>query len=252
MRLLIKFGYFGWQFTGFQKGNGTKSIEDTIIRVLEKAGISSSVQSAARTDRGVSAISNAFAVDTERKPSMVMGVLNGKIPEMMFHSYAVVPETFNPRHCDYKTYRYIILGGNVGPYLRQALKPFKGQHDFRNFCKMDGRNPVRTIKSISVSRKGERIFIDYKGRSFLWNQIRSITAYALEHSYAENQGDPFSREGKYPKLMDPNGLILTDITYKGFEFKDGMSLSKKKYMSSWFQQENLRHVVMDNFAFLAE
>ena len=252
MRLLIKFGYFGWRFTGFQRGNGAKSVEDTIIQVLGKAEISESIQSAARTDKGVSAIANAFAVDTERKPSMVMGVLNGKIPDMVFHSYARVPDDFNPRHCDYKTYRYIIRRDEAGPYLREALKPFKGQHDFRNFCKMDHRNPVRTIKSISVARKGERIYVDYKARSFLWNQIRSITAFALENSFNEKQEDPFSRDAKYQKLLDPQGLILTDINYKDIGFQESLSISKAKYLTSLFQQENLRHEVLGNFAFLAK
>lgn len=219
---------------------------------LERAKISYNIHSAARTDRGVSAVSNAFAVDTSRKPSMVLGILNGKIPGMIFHSYAIVADDFNPRHCDYKTYRYIIHRDEAGPYLRQALKPFRGQHDFRNFCKMDQRNPIRTIKAISVGAHKDRIFIDYRARSFLWNQIRSITAYALDHSFSEFQEDPFSMEEKYPKLMDPQGLILMDMAYEGIEFVNGMTMSKKKQLSSLFREQNLRHDVMGNFTFLSE
>ncbi len=247
LRLIIKYGYFGWQFTGFQRGNGNNSVEDSILRVLEKAGISDKIQSAARTDRNVSAISNAFAVDTVSKPTMVMGILNGKIPGMVFHSYAIVEDDFNPRHCDYKTYRYIIHKDQAGPYLRDALKPFRGKHDFRNFCKMDERNPIRTIRSISVNRKGDRIFIDYKARSFLWNQIRSITSYALEHSFSETQEDPFSLKEKYPKLMDPEGLILLDMVYEDIEFIEYIPVSKKKYLETLFQRENMRHEIMKNF-----
>ncbi len=252
MRLLIKFGYFGWQFTGFQRGNGVNSIEDCILRVLNREKISDNIQCAARTDRGVSAISNAFVVDTDRKPSMVLGVLNGKIPGMAFHSYANVEESFNPRHCDYKTYRYLIQRDEAGPFLRQALKPFRGQHDYRNFCRMDGRNPVRTIRSISIGNKGNRICIDYKARSFLWNQIRSITAFALEQSFSERQQDPFSLSEKYPRLMDPEGLILKDMVYEEIDFTEGISISKKKQFKSMLLQQKLRTDVMENFAFLTK
>ncbi len=252
MRLIIKFGYFGWEYSGFQRGNGSNSVEDSIIKVLEKAGITDKIQSAARTDRGVSAISNAFVVDTEKKPSMVMGILNGRIPGMVFHSYTKVDEDFNPRYCDYKTYRYIVRKDEAGPYLRQALKPFRGKHDFRNFCKMDERNPIRTIRSITIRTKGDRIFIDYKARSFLWNQIRSITAYALEHSFSEIQDDPFALEAKYPKLMGPEGLVLMDMVYENIEFTQYVPLSKKKYLTSLLRSEDMRHEIMENFIFLTK
>ncbi len=252
MRLLIKFGYFGWQFTGFQRGNGHNSVEDRILGVLHREKISDNIQCAARTDRGVSAISNAFVVDTDRKPSMVLGILNGKIPDMVFHSYAIVGENFNPRYCDYKTYRYLVQKEEAGPFLRVALNAFRGQHDFRNFCRMDGRNPVRTIRSISIGSRGKMIYIDYKARSFLWNQIRYITAYALEQSFSENQHDPFSLNEKYPKLMDPEGLILKDMVYGGIDFNDGISLSKKKQFRSMLLQQNLRTDVMENFTSLTK
>lgn len=248
MHLLIKFGYLGWQFTGFQRGNGDNSIEDTILRVLMKSGISEEIHCGARTDRGVSAISNALTMETDKSPSMVMGILNGKISGMVFHSYSIVPEGFNPRHCDYKTYRYILRKEQVGPYIRKSLKPFRGQHDFRNFCKMDHRNPVRKIRSIAVGRTGDRVFIDYKARSFLWNQIRSITAYAVEHSFNEEQVDPFSLTEKYPGLLDPEGLLLIDMVYEGLQFKNEVSVSKKKQFNSLINRYDLRNEMVNSFS----
>lgn len=250
MHILIKFGYIGWQFTGFQRGNGDNSVEDTILKVLRKTGISEEIHCGARTDRGVSALSNTFTMETDKNPSMVMGILNGKISGMVFHSYSIVPEGFNPRHCDYKTYRYILRKERVGPYLRKSLKPFRGQHDFRNFCKMDRRNPVRTIKSIAVGSRGDWISIDYKARSFLWNQIRAITAYAVEHSFTEEQADPFSLTEKYPGLLDPEGLLLIDIVYDGIQFQDGVSVSKKKQFNSLINSYNLRNDIINNFSSL--
>lgn len=250
LRILIKFGYFGWQFTGFQRGNGTKSVEDTILKVLEAADIAKDIHTGARTDRGVSAISNTMAVDTDSKPEMVLGILNGKIPHMVFHSYSVVPDDFNPRHCDKKTYRYIVDRELAGPFLRKALKPFRGKHDFQYFCKMDQRNPVRTINSITIKRKGGRIFIDYRARSFLWNQIRTITAFALENSFSGERNDPFSLTEKFPRLMEPDGLILLDMEYPGVEFSPGISTSKRKQLTMSLNEHSIRNDIMGNFTSL--
>ena len=105
---------------------------------------------------------------------------------------------------------------------------------------------------INGSTRGKMIYIDYKARSFLWNQIRYITAYALEQSFSENQHDPFSLDEKYPKLMDPEGLILKDMVYGGIDFNDGISLSKKKQFRSMLLQQNLRTDVMENFTSLTK
>ena len=42
MYYLIKYGYEGTMFSGFQRGNGSNSVEDSVIRVLEKYGIKES------------------------------------------------------------------------------------------------------------------------------------------------------------------------------------------------------------------
>lgn len=247
MRLLIRFGYIGWLYTGYQTGNGERSVEDTILRTLRKAGIAEMVHSAARTDRGVSALSNTFAIDTTERAPKVMGILNSSIDGMLFHGYAIVPDDMNPRHCDYKTYRYYIPETEVGPYLRKALAPFRGRHDFSHYCKMDERNPVRTIKSISVRRSSGMVSVDFKSRSFLWNQIRTIMAYAVDHSYTEEQADPFSIESRYPKLMPPEQLILKDMVYPGIEFKDSVSLSKRRQFSEVIRESRVRDTITAAF-----
>lgn len=92
--------------------------------------------------------------------------------------------------------------------------------------------------------------VDFKARSFLWNQIRFIIAYGVEHSFTETQEDPFSLKEKYTVLMDPQGLILTDMAYEGIEFQDAVSLSKKKQLNALFQEQNIRNEVLNSFNFL--
>lgn len=247
LRLLVKFGYIGWLYTGYQTGNGNRSVEDTILEVLRKKGISDGLHSAARTDRSVSAISNAIAIDTSERPSKVMGILNSSIPGMLFHSYAIVDDDFNPRHCDFKIYRYIIPEEEAGPYLRRSLALFRGRHDFSNFCKLDERNPVRTIRSIRVSRKEGMISVDFKSRSFLWNQIRTIMAYALDHSFSQDQEDPFSLKERYGRLLDPEALLLQEMVYDGVEFRQMLSLSKIRQFQRDMKKSRIRNRVLDSF-----
>lgn len=247
MRLLIKFGYIGWLYTGYQSGNGERSVEDTILKILRKNALSEMIHSAARTDRGVSAVSNAFTVDTDERPSKVLGILNSSIDGMMFHSYAEVPPDFNARHCDYKVYRYTIPEGEAGPYLREVLGKFRGRHDFRHFCKMDERNPVRTIRSLQVRRRNGMIMADFKSRSFLWNQIRTIMAYGVEHSNEPVQEDPFERTSRYGKLLEPEPLVLMEMVYKDIDFIPALGFAKIGQFNSKIRDISVRSSILGSF-----
>ncbi|EQD79614.1 tRNA pseudouridine synthase A, partial [mine drainage metagenome] len=72
MSFLIKFGYIGTCFTGFQKGNGSNSVEDSILAILKRHDISKSIRSAARTDRNVSASGNVIRLSTEMHPEKML------------------------------------------------------------------------------------------------------------------------------------------------------------------------------------
>ncbi len=252
MRLLIKFGYIGWLFTGYQTGNGERSVEDSILKVLRSNHLADTIHSAARTDRSVSALSNAFAIDTTERPSKVLGILNSSIHGMLFHSYAEVSDDFNPRYCDYKVYRYTLPDEEAGPFLKEALRKFRGNHDFTNFCKMDERNPVRTISSIQVRKKGGMITVDFKARSFLWNQIRTIMAYGVDNSYEVTGKDPFSLGSRYGRLLEPEPLILTEMVYEDVEFKPALSLSKIRQFKTRLRRSDIKNSILSNFSDLLE
>lgn len=250
MRFFIKFGYIGWQYTGFQSGNGEYSIEDTIKREVVSAGIADSISSAARTDRNVSAISNVMALDSDMKPDRILGILNSRIPFMLFHSFATVPEGMNPRHCEQKSYRYIIPSRLVRDVqlLERQISTFTGKHDFSAFSRRDSRNPVRTINSVRVERAGEFIIVDFSARSFLWNQIRSIIAFCLHYNMeGDFIQDPFARTDRFPLLADPTRLLLRDIEYPGVSFTVMISRSKIRNFSSILETTEGRGMVSGEF-----
>ncbi len=215
MYYLIKYGYDGTSFTGFQRGNGENSVEDSIIKILKKYGIGNNIESAARTDRYVSARGNVMLVDTDTNIGNVMGILNARIPGMFFYSYSALDSYLNPRHNSMKQYSYIITENIDISRVMETLGEFVGQHDFVNFCKLDSRNTVRTIKSINYSTRNGFYIINIQGRSFVWHQIRSMMAFALM-----GKKHPFSLENKFTYLASPEPLVLMDISYDNVTFKN--------------------------------
>ena len=213
MYYLIKYGYEGTMFSGFQRGNGSNSVEDSVIKVLKKYGISSNMESAARTDRYVSARGNVLLLDTEKKIDDVMGILNSKIQHMFFYSYSELDGYLNPRHNSMKKYSYIITDKIDIDALMETLSEFVGQHDFANFCKMDSRNTMRTVNEIDYTSHNEFYIINIYGKSFIWHQIRSIMAFALM-----GNKHPFSIESKFTYLASPEPLVLMDISYEHIDF----------------------------------
>ncbi len=249
MRLFIKFGYLGWLFTGYQSSNGNSNVEDTILKVLRERKIADSLNSAARTDRNVSAIGNVIALNSEEKPEKILGILNSSIDGMIFHQHAEVAEDANPRHCDFKIYRYIIPGDtDIGPKFKPVLRSFVGTHDFSSFCRVDNRNTSRSIKSIVVKKARDAVYVDFVAGSFLWNQIRTIMAYAIDHSFDETLEDPFQLRERYPKLVRPEPLILIDIEYSGLSFKTYSSKSKNADFRSRLMEISMKNQVLSQFA----
>ncbi len=217
MRYFVKFGYLGTKFTGFQRGNGKRSVEDTIVNVLERMKAASGISSAGRTDRNVSAMGNVFALETEVNIRSVLSKLNSAIEHMAFHSYAQVEDGRMPRHNESKVYRYISTGYSSGD-LEKVLRPFEGKHDFTNFARLDQRNPLRSIEKIEVSDHGRYVSVDFHGRSFIWHQIRRIMGFAFTVISGGLDVDPFSDHG-ITDMAPAENLILLDITYSGIEFR---------------------------------
>ena len=223
MNLLIKFAYDGTKFSGYQRGNGSNSIEGAILSVLEETGIARQIKSAARTDRNVSALGNVIMVPTDERPDKLIGILNSRISEMVFHSYALTDEAFNPRHCIQKKYSYFISSPleNLG----KVLQKFVGRHDFRQFCRKDQRNSIRTIDRIDYTVEGGGAKVVFYGKSFVWQQLRSIIGYALANP--DPDMDPFDLKIEKRVVAPAEPLVLEDIVYEGVKFIPLVSGSKQ-------------------------
>ena len=230
VRYFIRFGYAGYRFTGFQRGNGDRSIEDSIISTLRKNNIASDIQCAARTDRGVSALGNVFAIDTDAPSSRVIGILNSGCRDIFFTAYSPVSEEANPRHCLRKTYSYYLRDIADISLLSEQIQIFRGTHNFKEFSRADARNPVRTIERICVEKVSEReVSVNFTARSFIWMQIRNIIGFSLESLGMGRVRDPFNEEGWGRKPASPLSLILRNIEYDGLHFTEKPSRSLERH-----------------------
>lgn len=237
MKYLIKFGYDGTKFSGYQRGNGSRSVEDAIISVLKKYGISEEIQSAGRTDKYVSAAGNVMSLQSREKPEKIIGILNSEIENMFFHSYAEVEDSFNVRHNKLKHYRYTITGDDI--FLKntaEIIKKFEGRHDFSFFSRKDSRNPVRTIDRIICTLSDKILQVDVYGKSFVWNQIRCIVGFSKFNAERGNEiGNPFDIESKFPFLAEPEPLILMDVEYENVIFKRKFKAGKIRSLENKLQ-----------------
>ncbi len=224
------FGYDGTKFSGFQKGIGKHSVEDQILSCINDNNLGTHFMSCSRTDRGVSAIMNTAALDTDLSPSRVLGTLNSSLEDIYFHKYAIVKSDFRVRYVTMKTYGYILP--DSAPYNRiniDDLKPFEGFHDFRNFCKLDRKETEREINEILLENYMDSRIVIFRARGFLWNQIRFMIGYAIERVIHTNTpSDPFSEEYIARRLAPANLLILRDIKYPNAEFIDFPSRKKER------------------------
>lgn len=220
-RLAVKFAYDGTRFMGSQRQPGERTAESELLHALIKIGAITSADEnrfrvASRTDRGVSALGNVFAVDTEFRPPELLAALNASCEDVHCYALAEVQKNFSPRRAQGRWYRYHLpYRGQDLELMAEGAREFEGEHEFRLFCKPDGKVTLRTLESVKLRREGELIVIDIRAREFLRNMVRRIIS-ALDQL---GQGKVTLMEvrsalqghGGSMGLADAEGLFLMDI-----------------------------------------
>jgi tRNA pseudouridine38-40 synthase len=224
----VMMAYDGRDFTGSQRQPDGQTVEDECIRALRKIKALESVKesrfrTASRTDRGVSALCNVIAFDTRFKKDRLLQALNAASDSIYFYGYAEVGPAFSPRRAKQRWYRYFLQSSNGMDLemMRQASQEFIGRHDFKRFCKADGKSSEKTIDSIVLTRLGDIVVIDIKGREFLRNMVRRVVAALSSVSEGSSTIDEV-REALQGRdvsfgLAPAEGLVLMHIDY-GIDF----------------------------------
>ena len=258
MRVAVKFAYDGTQFHGYQRQPDIRTVEDEVIRSLKRATIIDSVadsrfQSGSRTDRGVSALGNAIAFDTDFGLEDIVPAHNAYSRSVWFHSTSLVDDDFNPRYAVQRWYRYHLKGHDDVSALEEAAGMFVGKHDFSSFSK-EADSPKRELDSVELAQIDDFTIVDIRGRSFLWQMVRRIVAAMELHAAGQIRLDAIAdalggRKTDFG-IAPPEPLFLMDIDY-GLNF-DLQTDSLKEELERVEEFGHLHDVRREFFSGLAQ
>lgn len=204
--IALKIMYFGKRFYGFaSEAQMDPTIESEVFKALQRTKLldgsraESKYSRCGRTDKGVSSTGQVISLclrsnlkDTggnmKKQEIDYVKVLNKVLPQdIRVMGWCPVSPDFSARFsCLSREYRYLFWRGTLDvSAMQKAAEKLIGEHDFRNFCKMDAanvKNYRRKITKFYISPCKQRFDVDelwaitIKGSAFLWHQVRCMVA----------------------------------------------------------------------------
>ena len=197
-QILIEYvgtGFIGWQSQ--PKGKSVqKTIENSLKKILQEK---TSVVGQGRLDAGVHAISQSAHFDTKNKILDINRFLKrlNFLVNKNFISILSIKKRNEKFHSRYsakaRIYKYIILNREGSPTInknrvwhikkkinleniKKGAKFLIGKRDFSTFraSACSAKSPIRTLEKVNILKKKNEIFIEFKSRSFLQTQVRSM------------------------------------------------------------------------------
>jgi tRNA pseudouridine38-40 synthase len=196
--------YDGGRFFGWQRQGRRPTVQAAVERAVRRVtGRRAPVVAAGRTDAGVHAEAQVAVFRTTAAiPAPRFAVaLNAHLPPTIsILRSEEVPDEFHPqRDARGKHYRYVIVNRPARPALdrercwwipvsldlpamKRAARHLVGRRDFRSFVSDAEERPdtVRTVRRLTLRRRGDRITIDIEGSGFLYNMVRAIVGTLVE------------------------------------------------------------------------
>ena len=199
-RYQILIEYVGTNFRGWQiqtKGKTIQGlIQDKISKLLKEKII---LLGAGRLDKGVHAIEQSAHFECKTKIQNLdrfIKSLNYFLNREMVTVLKIKKQSkeFHARFsAKTRIYRYVIINRLSGPVLdknrgwhvinkldlekmKKAAKKLVGTNDFSTFrassCR--AKSPIKTMKSVKIKSKNDKIEIEFQSQSFLQQQVRSM------------------------------------------------------------------------------
>jgi tRNA pseudouridine38/39 synthase len=192
--IAFKIAYHGQDHDGLAKQiTTTNTIETIFCEALKKVRlIPESCEAPAkfsrcgRTDKGVSALGNAFSLivrssgDNDKSPLDYVKMINNVLPTTVrVVGWCPVPDDFDARFsCISRNYRYYFDHQSLNlNEMRKACGYLVGRHNFRNFCKLDVTNVSNFVREVRVAEivtpPGSGVsYLSIEANGFLYHQIR--------------------------------------------------------------------------------
>jgi tRNA pseudouridine38-40 synthase len=240
MNLVIEIEYDGTNYSGWQFQPRRRTIQGEIEKALSQLyQMRIKIVGASRTDAGVSAqgqIAN-FYVPTLRFKDLagLIKSLNAILPDDICVKQALV--TDNDFHARYsakgKIYQYHILC-RYSPLrqrfawvvryklnlssMRKAVKLFLRQKDYSAFCKVKDKNGKIIMKSISIKKNGDEVFISIEADRFLYKMVRRIIGALIDVGRGHRNEDDIKNsligcERRTLVCALAKGLVLVKVKY---------------------------------------
>jgi tRNA pseudouridine38-40 synthase len=203
-RIALCVEYLGTNYCGWQRQKHCVSVQGELEKALSNiAATDISLHCAGRTDTGVHSVGQIvhFETDVDRPVVAWVQGVNTKLPGDIRVSWAkVVDEDFHARFSAVaRQYRYVIFNRDVHsaalhnrvtwePYkldvnkMHQAAQDLLGENDFSSFraSSCQASHAMREVQLVSVSRKGDMVFIDIQANAFLHHMVRNIAGALIE------------------------------------------------------------------------
>ncbi len=241
---LLTLAYNGTQFAGFQVQKNACTVQSVMQDAIEVLyGRRLPVVGCSRTDAGVHArdYKLTYHADDRLMPERIPAALNAHLPEdIAVKAAAVVPDDFHVRHDVYeKEYEYVIVNTpyrdpfsvNTALHYRRPLdadlldraaQAFVGTHDFRAFMASgsDIADTTRTVRSVSVTRAGDYVYLRIAADGFLYNMVRIFVGTMLAVAEGKVAPDALpgiidSRDRKNAGITVPaHGLYLNRVVFR--------------------------------------
>lgn len=194
--------FYGWQVQVKSQRTVQAEIEKALKKIFKKHV---TLFGSGRTDSGVHALGQVanFHAATRLPIETIQTALNAHLPK----DIAVVRiEEVGPRfHARFsvksKTYRYAILNRPARcaierrfclfyPYplnlrlMRAEAEALVGRYDFKSFqaanpSRDEKATAVRTVKRLTIRKKGDRVLIEIEADGFLYKMVRNIVGTLL-------------------------------------------------------------------------
>jgi tRNA pseudouridine38-40 synthase len=233
-----------------------KTIEGDLFRALCEMNIINDPLEAkyiasGRTDRGVHALSQVIAFNTEKPNIAVPSAINSRLDGTIWAwARAEVSPGFDPRRfAKSREYMYIMFGRFDISTMKEASKQLIGKHDFYNFSKNDNeRRTICTIKKIDVHEAGEFTIIDITADYFFWHMVRKIATALKMVGTGERDTSWFEKmlhPSKFSEGLQPApayGLIFKNVEYDNITWNEDKYT--KRNISKALDEMFLKHAVM--------
>ncbi|MCR5858200.1 tRNA pseudouridine(38-40) synthase TruA [Mesorhizobium sp. J428] len=201
-RYRLDIEYDGSAFAGWQRQAGQRSVQEAIEDAIKAfSGDEVSIRGAGRTDAGVHAAGQVAHVDLARDwpADRVRDALNAHLgladDAVAILAARKIGDDFDARFsATARHYIYRIVNRRArlaleakrawwvpkrldAAAMHEAAQHLVGRHDFTTFrsAHCQANSPLRTLDRLDVTRDGDLIEIRASARSFLHNQVRSMT-----------------------------------------------------------------------------